>query len=156
MAPYLKALWKTARKFSTSAIVVTQEIADITSSTVIKDAILANSDIRILLDQSNNRNILLDEKARDDDNDIRKLLGLTPKDINLLLSMNKVPNPHSPKAKECFIKYVNGASMIMSVEVSPEEAIAYESKYEKKQRFLSLAKEYGSYIKAIQAIVKKR
>lgn len=156
MAPYLKALWKTARKFSTSAIVITQEIADITSSTVIKDAILANSDIRILLDQSNNRNILLDEQGRDDDNDIRKLLGLTPKDINLLLSMNKVPNPYSPKSKECFIKYVNGASMIMSVEVSPEEAIAYESKYEKKQRFLSLAKEYGSYIKAIQTIVKKK
>lgn len=152
MAPYLKSLWKTARKFSTSAIVVTQEVADITSSDVIKDAILANSDIRILLDQSNNRNILLDERGSDDDNDIRKLLGLTPKDISLILSMNKVPNPYSPHSKECFIKYVNGASMIANVEVSPEEALAYESNKEKKKRFISLARQRGSYVKAIEEL----
>lgn len=155
MAPYLKALWKTARKFSTAAIVVTQEIADITSSDVIKDAILANSDIRILLDQSNNRNILLDESGRDDDSDIRKLMGLTPKDISLILSMNKVPNPYSPYSKECFIKYVNGASTVMNVEVSPEEAIAYESNKRKKERFLTLAKEKESYVAAIKELVEK-
>ena len=154
MAPYLKSLWKTARKFSTSAIVVTQEITDITSSDVIKDAILANSDIRILLDQSNNRNILLDEKGRGDDNDIRKLLGLTPKDISLILSMNKVPNKFSPHSRECFIKYVNGTSTVVSVEVSPEEAIAYESNHEKKKAFLTLAKQTGSYVEAIEKLIK--
>lgn len=152
MAPYLKSLWKTARKHSTAAIVVTQEVADITSSDVIKDAILANSDIRILLDQSNNRNMLLDERGTDDDNDIRKLLGLTPKDISLILSMNKIPNPYSPKSKECFIKYVNGASMVANVEVSPEEAIAYESNKSKKEPFLKLARQKGSYKKAIEEL----
>ena len=156
MAPYLKALWKTARKFSTSAIVVTQEIADITSSDVIKDAILANSDIRILLDQSNNRNILLDETGRDNDSDIRKLLGLTPKDIDIILSMNKVPNPYSPHSKECFIKYVNGASAVYNVEVSPEEAIVYESNKLKKERFLRLGREKGSYLAAVSEIISER
>lgn len=154
MAPYLKSLWKTARKFSTAAIVVTQEVSDITSSDVIKDAILANSDIRILLDQSNNRNILLDEKSRDDDNDIRKLLGLTDKDISLILSMNRTNNTAYGKYKECFIKYVNGASMIAAVEVSKEEAIAYESNKQKKKRFLELARQKGSYKEAIIELAK--
>ncbi|MBR4133722.1 MAG: TraG family conjugative transposon ATPase, partial [Bacteroidales bacterium] len=56
MAPYLRGLWKTARKFQTSAVVVTQQVSDIMSSQVIRDTILQNSSVRILLDQSNNRN----------------------------------------------------------------------------------------------------
>ena len=56
MSGYLAGLWKTARKFQTSAVVVTQQVSDIMSSQVIRDTILQNSSVRILLDQSNNRN----------------------------------------------------------------------------------------------------
>ena len=155
MAPYLRALWKTARKFSTSAMVITQEIADITSSDVIKDTILANSDIKMLLDQRNNMNILLDEEGRDDENDIRKLMGLTPKDIALILSMNQANNPKVPYYKEVFIKYITGPSTVLAVEVSQEEALCYESKFEKKEPLLKLAKKIGSYKAAIEELVRK-
>lgn len=149
MAPYLRSLWKTARKFSTAAIVVTQELSDITSSEVIKDTILANSPIKMLLDQSGNVNILTDESS-EDGAIIRGALGLTPKDIPLLLSMNKEPNPYSPKSKEVFIKYKQGYSMVLSVEVSPQEALVDESNFERKRPFMEKAKALGSYREAIE------
>lgn len=151
MAPYLKGLWKTARKFSTSAVVVTQEVADITSSAVIKDAILANSDTRVLLDQSNNRGILTDESTRGRDNDLRTVLGLTPKDVSLLLSVNRDNNPEY-LYREVFIKYVNGPSCVYATEVSPEEAACYESNKQKKARLMELAKEKGSFIEAVRLL----
>lgn len=151
MAPYLKGLWKTARKFSTSAVVVTQEVTDITSSEVIKDAILANSDTRVLLDQRNNRGVLTDESTRGRDNDLRTVLGLTPKDVSLLLSLNR-NNDTEYNYREVFIKYVNGPSNVYATEVSPEEAACYESNKEKKKRLLSLAKEKGSFIEAVKAV----
>jgi conjugation system TraG family ATPase len=53
MAEYIKYLFKTVRKFFGEAIVVTQEVEDIISSPVVKQAIINNSDCKILLDQSN-------------------------------------------------------------------------------------------------------
>ena len=52
MATYMLELWKTARKHRTSAMVVTQELKDITSSPIIKDSIVENSGVKILLDQT--------------------------------------------------------------------------------------------------------
>lgn len=151
MAPYLRGLWKTARKFSTSAVVVTQEVTDITSSEVIKDAILANSDTRVLLDQRNNRGILTDESTRGRENDLRTVLGLTPKDVSLLLSLNRDNDPEY-NYREVFVKYVYGPSNVYATEVSPEEAACYESNKQKKARLLSLAKEKGSFIEAVKAV----
>ena len=151
MAPYLHALWKTARKFSTAAMVITQELEDITSSEVIRDTILANSDIEIILDQKKNANILTSESRSDDPNDIRKILGLTRKDVNLILSMNAAPNP-AFKYKDIFIKYINGHSMVMSILVSPQEAKAYESRFKEKAPTIALAKEMGSWREAIDKI----
>src|SRR6185295_3410073 len=51
MAEYIKYLFKTVRKFFGEAIVVTQEVEDIISSPVVKQAIINNSDCKILLDQ---------------------------------------------------------------------------------------------------------
>lgn len=151
MAPYMRSLWKTARKFSTAAMVITQELEDITSSEVIKDSILANSDIEIILDQSKNANILTDDSRSDDPNDIRKILGLTKKDVNLILSMNKGVNP-AYNYREIFIKYINGRSTVMAVEASPQETKAYESKFSRKAPTIALAKELGSWRRAIDQI----
>lgn len=55
-AEYIRYLFKTVRKFFGEAIVVTQEVEDIISSPVVKQAIINNSDCKILLDQSKYQN----------------------------------------------------------------------------------------------------
>ena len=52
IAEYIKYLYKTARKFWASVGVVTQEIQDIVGSPIVKEAIINNSDVVMLLDQS--------------------------------------------------------------------------------------------------------
>ena len=52
MAEYIKFMYKTARKFWASVGVVTQEIQDIIGSEIVKEAIINNSDVVMLLDQS--------------------------------------------------------------------------------------------------------
>ncbi len=84
MAEYIKYLFKTVRKFFGEAIVVTQEVEDIISSPVIKQAIINNSDCKILLDQSKYQNKF---------SLIQELLGLTEKEKALILSMNKANEP---------------------------------------------------------------
>jgi len=69
-AEYIKYLFKTVRKFFGEAIVVTQEVEDIISSPVVKQAIINNSDCKILLDQSKYQNKF---------DQIQELLGLTEK-----------------------------------------------------------------------------
>ena len=51
MAEYIKYLYKTARKFWAMVGVVTQELQDIIGSPIVKEAIINNSDVTILLDQ---------------------------------------------------------------------------------------------------------
>lgn len=70
-AEYLRYLFKTVRKFFGEAIVVTQEVEDIISSPVVKQAIINNSDCKILLDQSKYQNKF---------DQIQELLGLTDKE----------------------------------------------------------------------------
>lgn len=154
MAPYLRSLWKTARKYSTSCIVVTQEMKDILSSDVIRDAILMNSDVRVLLDQSNNRNILTAEDSLGE-SDIRTMLGLSQKEIDIVLSLNRANNPKY-RYKEVFLKFINGHFGVYATEVSPEEALCYESNKIKKASLLKAAKENGgSIIRAAKHFAQK-
>ena len=71
MAEYIKFMYKTARKFWASVGVVTQEIQDIIDSPVVKEAIINNSDVVMLLDQS---------KFRERFGNIQSILGLTDVD----------------------------------------------------------------------------
>ena len=52
MAEYIQYLYKTARKHWASVGVVTQDIQDITGNKIVKDAIISNSGVFVLLDQS--------------------------------------------------------------------------------------------------------
>lgn len=133
MAPYLAGLWKTARKFMTSAVVVTQQVSDIMSSAVIRDSILQNSSVRILLDQSNNQNNF---------SQLSDLLGLTDQQRNLILSMNRANNPLY-RYREVFIALGEKKAGVYATEVSAQEAVAFESNKQKKQPFLSLSSEVG-------------
>lgn len=84
MAEYLRYMYKTVRKYYGEAIVVTQEVEDIISSPVVKEAIINNSDCKILLDQRK----YLNKFER-----IQTLLGLTDKECSQILSINRANDP---------------------------------------------------------------
>lgn len=96
MASYLLGLWKTARKLNTAAIVVTQELGDIVGSQVIKNTILQNSDVKIILEQSMSRRTI---------DEIGEFLGLDEHQKALVLSLNRGMNSRY-LYKEVFISLV--------------------------------------------------
>ncbi len=137
MAPYLRELWKTARKMSTSAMVITQELDDILTSDVIRETILQNSDVKILMSQEGNRNSF--EK-------ISGPLGLSPTDVNLVFSMAGKER----RSRDVFIKWGGGRSGVYTVEACPEQLWAFESNLQRKRPLMDLAGELGSIFKAIR------
>ncbi|HVM87898.1 MAG TPA: TraG family conjugative transposon ATPase [Puia sp.] len=142
MAEYIKYLFKTVRKFFGEAIVVTQEVEDIISSPVVKQAIINNSDCKILLDQSKYQNKF---------DQVQELLGLTEKEKALVLSINKANDP-AKKYKEVFISLGGILSRVYRTEVSPEEYLAYTTEETEKMKVQEHAKKYGSIEKGIAAM----
>ncbi len=144
MAEYIKYLFKTVRKFFGEAIVVTQEVEDIISSPVVKQAIINNSDCKILLDQSKYQNKF---------EQIQELLGLTEKEKALVLSVNKANDP-SKKYKEVFISLGGMLSKVYRTEVSPEEYLAYTTEEKEKLQVAEWTLKMGGDIqKGIAALV---
>lgn len=145
MATYMLELWKTARKHRTSAMVVTQELKDITSSPIIKDSIVENSGVKILLDQTkyvNRFDVLASE------------LSLSEDDKAMVLSLNRMQMPGA-SGREVFFNLGNKKSFVMRLEVSPEERIAFSSAKMDKLRLANCVEEVGgSYIEAIKKLVK--
>ncbi len=137
MAEYIKYLFKTVRKFFGEAIVVTQEVEDIISSPVVKQAIINNSDCKILLDQSKYQNKF---------DAIQELLGLTEKEKALVLSINKANDP-ARKYKEVFISLGGMLSRVYATEVSTEEYLAYTTEESEKVKVQQYAKQFGGDIK---------
>ena len=145
MAEYIKYLFKTVRKFFGEAIVVTQEVEDIISSPVVKQAIINNSDCKILLDQSKYQNKF---------DQIQELLGLTEKEKALVLSVNKANDPLR-KYKEVFISLGGVLSRVYRTEVSPEEYLAYTTEETEKIKMMQYAKKYGSIQKGIAVLAEE-
>lgn len=137
MSEYIKYLFKTVRKFFGEAIVVTQEVEDIISSPVVKQAIINNSDCKILLDQSKYQNKF---------DQIQELLGLTDKEKALVLSVNKANDP-SKKYKEVFISLGGMLSKVYRTEVSLEEYLAYTTEESEKVKMNAYAQKFGGDIK---------
>jgi conjugation system TraG family ATPase len=142
MAEYIKYLFKTVRKFFGEAIVVTQEIEDIISSPVVKQAIINNSDCKILLDQSKYQNKF---------DQIQELLGLTEKEKALVLSVNKANDPQK-NYKEVFISLGGMLSRVYRTEVSVEEYLTYTTEESEKVKVQEYAKKYGSMKSGIAAL----
>jgi conjugation system TraG family ATPase len=143
MAEYIKYLFKTVRKFFGEAIVVTQEVEDIISSPVVKQAIINNSDCKILLDQSKYQNKF---------EQIQELLGLTEKEKALVLSVNKSNDPDK-KYKEVFISLGGMLSKVYRTEVSLEEYLAYTTEETEKLKVQAYSKMFGGDIqKGIAAL----
>lgn len=137
MAEYIKYLFKTVRKFYGEAIVVTQEVEDIISSPVVKQAIINNSDCKILLDQSKYQNKF---------DQIQQLLGLTEKEKALVLSINKSNDP-SRNYKEVFISLGGMLSKVYATEVSLEEYLAYTTEESEKIKVQAYARKWNGDMK---------
>jgi conjugation system TraG family ATPase len=142
MAEYMKYLFKTVRKFFGEAVVVTQEVEDILSSPVVKQAIINNSDCKILLDQSKYQNKF---------DAIQELLGLTEKERAQILSMNRANDP-TKKYKEVFISLGGQHSKVYRTEVSLEEYLAYTTEEKEKLQVQDYTARYGSVQKGITAL----
>jgi len=137
MAEYIKYLFKTVRKFYGEAVVVTQEVEDIISSPVVKQAIINNSDCKILLDQSKYQNKF---------DQIQQLLGLTEKEKALVLSINKANDP-SRKYKEVFISLGGMLSKVYATEVSLEEYLAYTTEESEKMKVQAYTRKWNGDIR---------
>ena len=66
---------------------VTQELDDLLSSPVLKESVIANCDCRILLDM---------RKYANKFDEIQELLGLSDKERNQVLSINRANDPQAP------------------------------------------------------------
>lgn len=130
MAAYLKYFFKTIRKFFGEAMVVTQEVDDVISSPVIRDAIINNADTRILLDMS---------KFRNKFDSISETLGLSEFQKEQILSINK-NLPSGRKLKEVFIG-LGSHSQVYALEVSRAEYYCYTSEQKEKEMLLKSLKE---------------
>jgi conjugation system TraG family ATPase len=133
MAEYLRYMYKTVRKYYGEAIVVTQEVEDIISSPVVKEAIINNSDCKILLDQ---------RKFMNRFDAIQSLLGLTDKEKAQILSINQSNDP-SRKYKEVWIGLGGVQSAVYATEVSVPEYLAYTTEETEKVEVQRLAGELG-------------
>ena len=137
MAEYIKYLFKTVRKFYGEAIVVTQEVEDIISSPIVKQAIINNSDCKILLDQSKYQNKF---------DQIQQLLGLTEKEKALVLSINKSNDP-TRNYKEVFISLGGILSKVYATEVSLEEYLAYTTEESEKMQVHAYTRKWNGDIR---------
>ena len=133
MSEYIKYLFKTVRKYFGEAVVVTQEVDDIISSDIVKEAIINNSDCKILLDQ---------RKFMNRFDAIQSLLGLTDKEKAQILSINQSNDP-SRKYKEVWIGLGGVQSAVYATEGSVPEYLAYTTEETEKVEVQRLAGELG-------------
>lgn len=146
MSEYLKYMYKTVRKYFGEAIVVTQEVDDIISSPVVKEAIINNSDCKILLDQ---------RKYMNKFDSIQNLLGLTDKERGQILSINMANNP-SRLYKEVWIGLGGTQSAVYATEVSIEEYLTFSTEETEKMEVLALAEQLGDIELAIKQLADRR
>lgn len=143
MAEYIKFLYKTVRKFHGIAGVVTQELNDVIDSPIVKEAIINNSDVKILLDQS---------KFKDRYSDIAAILGLTPIQKQQIFTVNALNNKEGRNYfKEVWICRGQNSD-VYGVEEPPECYWAYTTERAEKEALKIYLRHYGSMQEAITNI----
>jgi len=138
MAEFLKYAFKTIRKFNGIPIVITQELDDLISSPIIKDAIINNADIKILMDMRKFMNKF--DKLQD-------VLGMSDKGKTILLSVNK-------DNREIYIDIGGQVMKVYKNELCPEEYYAYTTEGKERVRVAEYASRFGSMEKGITQLVK--
>ena len=147
MATYIQYLFKTVRKYFGEAVVVTQEVDDIISSDIVKEAIINNSDCKILLDQ---------RKYMNKFEHIQKLLGLTEKERGQILSINRANRP-GPFYREVWIGLGGTHSTVYATEVSAEEYTVYTTEESEKLELHELTRELGGNLElAVRRLAERK
>ena len=147
MSEYIKYLFKTVRKYFGEAVVVTQEVDDIISSPIVKEAIINNSDCKILLDQ---------RKYMNKFEHIQRLLGLTDKEKGQILSINQANHP-GRSYREVWIGLGGTHSAVYATEVSEEEYFTFSTEESEKLEVQRLAEESGGDLEAaVRRMAEKR
>ena len=124
MAEYIKYLYKTARKFWAMVGVVTQELQDIIGSPIVKEAIINNSDVTILLDQG---------KFKERFDQIQSVLGLTDIECKKIFTINRLDNKDGRSFfREVFIRR-GLASDVYGVEEPRECYMTYTTERAEKE-----------------------
>ena len=143
MAEFIKFMYKTARKFWASVGVVTQEIQDIIGSEIVKEAIVNNSDVVMLLDQS---------KFKERFDSIKAILGLTDVDCKKIFTINRLDNKEGRSFfREVFIRR-GSTSGVYGVEEPRECYMTYTTERAEKEALKLYKRELRcSHQEAIEA-----
>lgn len=143
MAEYIKFMYKTARKFWASVGVVTQEIQDIIGSEIVKEGIINNSDVVMLLDQS---------KFKERFDTIKTILGLTDVDCKKIFTINRLENKEGRSFfREVFIRR-GTTSGVYGVEEPRECYMTYTTERAEKEALKLYKRELQcSHQEAIEA-----
>ena len=146
MAEYIKYLYKTARKFWAMVGVVTQELQDIIGSPIVKEAIINNSDVIMLLDQG---------KFKERFDEIKAVLGLTDVECRKIFTINRLENKEGRAFfREVFIRR-GLASDVFGVEEPRECYMTYTTERAEKEALKLYKKELKcSHQKAIEVYVR--
>lgn len=147
MADYIRYLYKTVRKHFGEAVVVTQELDDIVSSSIIKDTIVNNADCKILLDQ---------RKYINKFDGVQSLLGLTDKEKGQILSINQA-NDASRKYREVWIGLGGVQSAVYATETSVEEYLTYTTEETEKLEVTQMTEKLGGNMEqAIRVLAREK
>lgn len=140
MADYVKYLFKTVRKYYGEAIVVTQDLDDILNSDIIRQTIVNNADMKILLDQ---------RKYEQRFKDVQQMLGLPDREVPKVLSLNKANDP-TKQYKEV---YIWPLAKVYRVEASPEAYLCYTTEEKEKIKVKEAAIQHGSLERGIKSLL---
>ncbi|MFX1705035.1 TraG family conjugative transposon ATPase [Chitinophaga sp. CC14] len=144
MAEFLRYLYKTVRKFFGEAWIVSQELDDVLSSAIVKDAILNNADCKILLDM---------RKFQNKFDQIQNAMSMPEKGKPMVLSLNKANDPKR-RYRELYIEMAGMVMKVYAYEPSPAEYYAYTTEEKEKvlvQRYT--AQEGGDMQRGIRALL---
>ena len=126
---------------------VTQELDDLLSSPVLKESVIANCDCRILLDM---------RKYANKFDEIQELLGLSDKERNQVLSINRANDPKRCY-KEVWIGLGGVHSAVYATETSLEEYLCYTTEETEKLELQRLTEKLGGNIElAIRQLARER
>ena len=147
MAGFIKYLYKTCRKYFGECMCVTQELDDLLSSPVLKESVIANCDCRILLDM---------RKYANKFDEIQELLGLSDKERNQVLSINRANDPKR-RYKEVWIGLGGVHSAVYATETSLEEYLCYTTEETEKLELQRLTEKLGGNIElAIRQLAEQK
>ncbi|PWV47125.1 conjugation system TraG family ATPase [Chitinophaga sp. S165] len=144
MAEFMRYLYKTVRKFFGEAITVSQEVDDVISSPIVKEAILNNADTKILLDM---------RKFQNKFDQLQAVMGMPDKGKPMVLSLNKANDPKR-KYREVYIDHGGVSMKVYGYEPSPQEYYAYTTEEKEKVLVKQFTAACGGDIKkGIRALI---